>query len=438
MIPRYSRPEMTALWSEETKLANWLEIECLACEAMEGLGQVPPGTAEAVRKAVVPDPGRVAEIEKTTRHDVIAFLTHVEEQAGEAARHLHLGLTSSDILDTCLSMQMVEAARLILQDLAGLKAVLHRRAWELKDRVLIGRTHGMQAEPTTFGLKLALWYGEFARSEERVARAMEGVRVGMISGAVGTYAHLSPEVEAFVCGRLGLRPAPASSQIIQRDRHAEYLSALAITAASVAKVATEIRSLSRSEVGEVSEGFGQGQKGSSAMPHKRNPVVSEQLVGLSRLVGANAAAALQNVPLWHERDISHSSVERVILPDSTILVDTLLVKLTGLLDGLVIHEEAMERNLAMGGGLFHSEQVLLALIRSGLSRQGAYEIVQRCAFRAMEGEGGGEDFQSVLAEDPEVRERLDAETLKRCFALEDHLAHVNAIFERVFNPRKPE
>ena len=432
MIPRYSRPEMAAVWSDETKLGYWLEIECLACEAMEGLGLVPTGTAEKVRKSVVPDPARVAEIEKTTRHDVIAFLAHVEEQAGEAARHLHLGMTSSDVLDTCLALQMVDAARLILQDLAALKDVLHRRAWEFKDRVMIGRTHGMHAEPTTLGLKLALWYGEFARSEERVERAMEGVRVGMISGAVGTYAHVPPKVEAHVCDRLGLRPIPASSQIIHRDRHAEYLSALALTAASVANVATEVRNLSRSEVGEVAEGFGEGQKGSSAMPHKRNPVLSEQLVGLSRLVGANAAAAFQNVPLWHERDISHSSVERIVLPDSTVLVDYMLVKLTQVLDGLVVNADAMERNLAMGRGLFHSEGVLLELIRAGLPRQGAYEIVQRCAFRAME----GEDFQAVLADDPEVRERLDEETLNRCFEMEPHLAHVKSIFDRVFGAHK--
>ncbi|MBI2882091.1 MAG: adenylosuccinate lyase [Candidatus Tectomicrobia bacterium] len=434
MISRYTRPEMTAIWSEETKLGHWLEIECLACEAMEGLGLVPAGTAEEVRRRVVPDPERVAEIEKATRHDVIAFLVHVEEQAGEPARHLHLGMTSSDVLDTCLSLQMVAAARLILQDLAALKDVLHRRAGEFKDRVMIGRTHGMHAEPVTFGFKLALWYDEFVRSEERVMRAMEAVRVGMVSGAVGTYAHLSPKVEAYVCERLGLRPVRASSQIIHRDRHAEYLSALALTAASVANVATEIRHLSRSEVGEVAEGFGARQKGSSAMPHKRNPVLSEQLAGLARLVGANASAALQNVPLWHERDISHSSVERVILPDSATLVDYMLVRLAGILEGLAVNADAMERNLALGRGLFHSEQVLLELIRSGLARQRAYEAVQRCAFRAM----AGEDFRAALAADPEVRKRLTDEALDRCFDLKPHLAHIEVIFARVFGPRKSE
>jgi adenylosuccinate lyase len=423
---------MAAIWSDESKLANWLEIECLACEAMEGLGIVPAGTAEGVRKSVVLDPDRVAEIERTTRHDVIAFLAHVEEQAGEPARYLHLGMTSSDVLDTGLSLQMMAAARTILQDLAALKDVLHRRAWEFKDRLIIGRTHGMHAEPTTFGLKLALWYSEFARNEERVKRAMEEIRVGMISGAVGTYAHVSPKVEAFVCDRLGLRPVPASSQIIPRDRHAEYLSALAVTAASVSNVATEIRNLSRSEVGEVAEGFGRGQKGSSAMPHKRNPVVSEQLVGLSRLVWTNASAALQNVPLWHERDISHSSVERVILPDSTILVDYLLVKLTQVMEGLVVNDEAMDRNLGMSRGLFHSEQVLLELILAGLPRQKAYGIVQRCAFRAME----GESFQAVLAADPEVQQYLNEEDLNRCFDVEPHIAHVNMIFDRVFGANK--
>ncbi len=428
MIPRYSRPEMAAIWSEETKLAHWLEIECLVCEAMEELGLVPSGTGESIRKTVDVDPTRVAEIERSTRHDVIAFLTHIEEQAGEPARHLHLGMTSSDVLDTALALQMVQAARTLLQDMASLKDVLHRRAWEFKDQLMIGRTHGMHAEPTTFGLKLALWYGEFARAEERLTRAMEGVRYGMVSGAVGTYAHLSPKVEEFVCERLGLRPVPASSQIIHRDRHAEYLSTLALTAASIANVAMEIRNLSRSEVGEVAEGFGESQKGSSAMPHKRNPVTSEQLVGLARLVGSNASAALQNIPLWHERDISHSSVERVILPDSTILVDYMLAKLTDLLDRLEVYPEGMKRNLESARDLFHSEQVLLALIRSGIGRQAAYEMVQRCAFRALE----GGDFREALASDPDVAARLDMETLDCSFSVEHHLAHVDHIFERVF------
>ena len=432
MISRYSRPEMMVIWSEDTKLAHWLEIECLACEAMEELGIVPSGTGDSIRKAVDLDPARVAEIERNTRHDVIAFLVHVEEQAGAHARHLHLGMTSSDVLDTTLALQMVKASQILLQDLASLKDVFHRRAWEFKDQVMIGRTHGMHAEPTTFGLKLALWYGEFARAEERVARAMEGVQYGMISGAVGTYAHLSPKVEEFVCERLGLRPVPASSQIIHRDRHAEYLSALSLTAASISNVATEIRNLSRSEVAEVAEGFGASQKGSSAMPHKRNPVVSEQLVGLARLVGSNAAVALQNIPLWHERDISHSSVERVILPDSTVLVDYMLTKLRDLIDSLQVYPEAMSENMEETGELFHSEQVLLALMQSGLARQEAYGIVQRCAFESKD----GKNFREIITSDQEVLNHLDMSILDGCFRVEDHLAHVDYIFERVFRAEK--
>ena len=399
MILRYSRPEMAAIWSDETRLVHWLEIECLACEAMEELGLVPSGTGESIRKAVDVDPTRVAEIERSTRHDLIAFLTHVEEQAGEPARHLHLGMTSSDVLDTALAFQMVQAARILLQDLASLKDVLHRRAWEFKDQLMIGRTHGMHAEPTTFGLKLALWYGEFARAEERLTRAMEGVRYGMVSGAVGTYAHLSPKVEEFVCERLGLRPAPASSQIIPSGpprrvsldvgAHGGFNCQRSHGDSGIYRV-RRWGKLLRVSVSP--------RRALPAMPHKRNPVTSEQLVGLARLVGSNASAALQNIPLWHERDISHSSVERVILPDSTILVDYMLAKLTDLLDRLEVNPEGMKRNLESTRDLFHSEQVLLALIRSGIGRQAAYEIVQRCAFRALE----GRDFRDVLASDPDV------------------------------------
>ena len=431
MIGRYTRPEMGRIWTEEAKFAHWLEIECLVLEALAAEGRIPREVPGEVRKRARVDPARVAEIEKETRHDVIAFLTHLEEGLGDLGRYLHWGLTSSDLLDTALALQMTAAADLILQDLASLRQVLARRAMEFKDLVMVGRTHGVHAEPITLGLKLALWFEEVGRGAGRMARAKEAVRVGKIAGAVGTYAHISPRVEEYVCERLNLRPVTLASQVIPRDRHAEYMSALALIAASVAKMATEIRHLSRTEVGEVAEAFGEGQKGSSAMPHKRNPIVSEQLTGLARVVGANAAAALQNVGLWHERDISHSSVERILLPDSAILVDYMVTRFSELMAGLVVNRDAVRRNLELNRGLIHSEQLFLALLQAGSSRRLAYETVQRLAFQAEE-EGRG--FQEVVREDPEVRARLSPEALAACFDLSPHLAHVGTLFGRVFGP----
>ncbi len=431
MISRYTRPEMGKIWTEETKLAHWVEIECLVLEVLAAEGRIPKEVPGEVRKKAKADPARVAEIEKETRHDVIAFLTHLEETLGDHARYIHWGLTSSDLLDTALALQMSAAADLILQDLASLRQVLARRAMEFKDLVMVGRTHGVHAEPITLGLKLALWFEEVGRGAGRMTRAKEAVRVGKIAGAVGTYAHISPRVEEYVCERLNLRPAPIASQVIQRDRHAEYMSALALIAASVAKMATEIRHLSRTEVGEVAEAFGKGQKGSSAMPHKRNPIVSEQLTGLARVVGANAATALQNVGLWHERDISHSSVERVILPDSTILVDYMVTRFSELMDGLVVNKEAIRRNLDLSRGLIHSEQVLLALLQAGLSRKAAYETVQRLSFKTV---NENKYFRAVVQEDSEVKARLSPEALAACFDLSPHVAHVGTLFGRVFGP----
>ncbi|MEE9274315.1 MAG: adenylosuccinate lyase [bacterium] len=429
MIPRYTRPEMGRIWEEREKLQRMLEVEIALCEVLAERGEIPPEAMEEIKAKAAFDPARIREIERTTKHDVIAFLTNVAENVGPASRFIHLGLTSSDVLDTGLALQLVAAADLILDDLARLRATLRRRALEHRRTVLAGRTHGMHAEPTTLGLKIALWHEEFGRGEERVRRAREAVRVGQLSGAVGACPHVPPEVEEEVCRRLGLEAARVSSQIIQRDRHAEYLMALALVSAGVANVATEVRHLQRTEVGEAEEFFSEGQKGSSAMPHKRNPVVSEQLCGLARLVQANASAALQNVPLWHERDISHSSVERVILPDSTILIDYMLDKLEGLMDKWVIYPERMKENLERSRGLLASEHVLLALVRAGLTREEAYARVQGPAMEVWS-EGG--DFQARLAADPQVGGVLGEEALARCFDPEAQFKNVGAIFSRVF------
>ncbi len=429
MIPRYTRPEMGRIWEEREKLQRMLEVEIALCEVLAERGEIPPEAMEEIKAKAAFDPARIREIERTTKHDVIAFLTNVAENVGPASRFIHLGLTSSDVLDTGLALQLVAAADLILDDLARLRATLRRRALEHRRTVLAGRTHGMHAEPTTLGLKIALWHEEFGRGEERVRRAPEAVRVGQPSGAVGACPHVPPEVEEEVCRRLGLEAARVSSQIIQRDRHAEYLMALALVSAGVANVATEVRHLQRTEVGEAEEFFSEGQKGSSAMPHKRNPVVSEQLCGLARLVQANASAALQNVPLWHERDISHSSVERVILPDSTILIDYMLDKLEGLMDKWVIYPERMKENLERSRGLLASEHVLLALVRAGLTREEAYARVQGPAMEVWS-EGG--DFQARLAADPQVGGVLGEEKLAGCFDPEAQFRNLDAIFSRVF------
>jgi len=429
LISRYSRPEMTAIWSPENRYRKWLDIEILACEALAGTGKIPSSALNVIQAKAGFDVRRIDEIEKVVKHDVIAFLTSVSEHVGEEARFIHMGLTSSDILDTSLALLLREAAEIILRDLDELLAVLRRRAFQHKDTLMIGRSHGIHAEPITFGLKLAIWYQEMERNRDRILRAKEAVSVGKISGAVGTFSFIDPFVEEYVCGRLGLKPAPVSSQIVQRDRHAEYFSALAITASSLDKFAQEIRLLQRTEVREVEEFFSPGQKGSSAMPHKRNPVLSENLSGLARLIRSYALAALEDVPLWHERDISHSSVERVIAPDGTILLDFMLHRFTGLMDRLLVYPERMLSNLWMTGGLIFSQMVLLKLIEKGVSREDAYALVQRNAMRTWQ---EGTELKRLLKEDREVMDRLTEADLEETFRVENFLKQVDYIFSRVF------
>ena len=429
MIERYTRAEMGRLWTDEARFAAWLEVELAVCEALAARGMIPAADLAAIREKAGFDTKRIAEIEAEVRHDVIAFLTSVSEKVGPPARHIHYGLTSSDVLDTALALTLVRAADLILADLDRLMAVLKRRALEHRRTVMVGRTHGIHAEPYTLGLKLAGWYAEAARNRERLGSAREEIRHGKISGAVGTYAHLGPEIEAEVLERLGLHPEPVSTQVVPRDRHAAYVSALAVIASSVDRIATEIRHLQRTDVREVEEPFAKGQKGSSSMPHKRNPVGAENLCGLARLVRSHAGAALENVALWHERDISHSSVERVILPDSTILVDYMLSRLTGILDGLLVYPDAMRANLDKMRGLVFSQAVLLALTRAGMSRDAAYAAVQRNAMKVWEGSAG---FRDLLASDPEVRAVLSEADLDAAFDASLTLRHVDAIFSRVF------
>jgi len=428
MIPRYTLPRMGAVWETESRLEKWLQIEILACEAWSELGEVPPSALSAIKERAGFDIKRMEEVEREVRHDMVAFLTTVSEKIGPEARYLHLGLTSSDILDTALALQMREAADILLKDIDRVLLIIKALAQKHRYTWMIGRTHGVHAEPTTFGLKMALWYAEMERNRERMGRAREAVSYGKLSGAVGTFAHTPPFVEEYVCRHLGLKPEPISSQIVQRDRHAEYLLTLALIASSLDKFATEIRHLQRTEVREVEEPFAKGQKGSSAMPHKRNPISCEQISGLSRILRANALAALENVALWHERDISHSSVERVIIPDSTILLDYMLHRFADILEGLRVYPENMRNNLNKTRGLIFSEQVLLELTRKGLSREEAYRIVQRNAMRAWE---EGEDFLSLLLEDREVGKYLSPEEVPACFNLEDHGKHVDAIFSRL-------
>jgi adenylosuccinate lyase len=428
MIARYTLPEMAAVWSEENKFRKWLEIEVLVVEARARRGEVPEEALEEIKEKASFDPRRIEEIEAEVHHDVIAFLTNLAENIGESSRYIHYGMTSSDILDTGLALQMREALDLIIEETRKLVLLLRERALEYRDRVMIGRTHGVHAEPITFGHKLALWAMETARNLERLRRAREVIGYGKISGAVGTYAHLDPEVEEYVCGRLGLKPAPVSTQILQRDRHAEYLFSLALTAAGLEKFALEIRGLQRTEVLEVEEPFARGQKGSSAMPHKRNPVICERICGLARVLRADVLAALENVPLWHERDISHSSVERVIIPDAATALHYMLVKFQEVVKGMEVHPENMRRNLEASRGLVFSESVLLALVDKGLTREEAYALVQR---NAMEAWRSGEDFQEVLQRDDEIAALLDREELAACFDLEKHLRNEEVIFRRL-------
>jgi adenylosuccinate lyase len=428
MIPRYTLPEMAEVWSEESKLRKWLEIEILAVEARVERGEVPAEALREIRERASFDPARVREIEETVHHDVIAFLTNVAETVGESSRYLHYGMTSSDILDTGLALQMREAMDLIIAEASSLFALLREKAFQCRDMAVVGRTHGVHAEPMVFGQKLALWAFETARNLRRLREAREVVSSGKLSGAVGTYAHLPPAVEEYVCRRLGLKPAEVSTQVLQRDRHAEYLAAIAIAGSSLEKFALEIRGLQRTEVLEAEEPFRAGQKGSSAMPHKRNPVLCERICGLARILRANAAAAMENVALWHERDISHSSVERVIIPDSTTLLHYMLVKFQGVLRDLRLHPDNMRRNLELTRGLIFSESVLLALVDTGLTREEAYALVQR---NAMESWASGRELLSLLLEDAEVTARLSREELEACFDLQVHLRNVDRVFERL-------
>ena len=429
MIRRYTNPEMGRIWTEERRYDTWLAVELAAADAMAAVGIVPAEAARELREKARFDIARIEEIEKTTQHDVIAFTTSVAEHVGPSARWLHFGLTSSDVVDTAQALQLVEATDLILKLLGGLREAIHGRAEEHRRTPMIGRTHGVHAEPMTFGLKLALWYDQLGRDIGRVTRARAAVAVGQISGAVGTFAHLDPTIEADVCRRLGLQPAPISTQVIQRDRHAELMSALAITGASLETFALEIRGLQKTEIGEVEEPFAKGQKGSSAMPHKRNPIGCEQIVGLARLLRANAGAAFENVALWHERDISHSSVERVILPDSFIALDHMLRRFTRIVSGMVVYADRMRENLERSRGVVFSGQVLLELARRDISREQAYEWVQRNAMRSFHERL---DFRALLLADADVMRVLGAREIDRAFDLDEQLRNVDAIFARVF------
>jgi len=430
MIARYTHPEMGGIWSEMRRYETWLQVEVAAAEAMAAAGIVPEDAARDLRENGAFDIARIDAIEKVTQHDVIAFTTSVAEKVGPSARWLHFGLTSSDVVDTAQALQMVQACDLTLANMRALAEAIRDRAMEHRRTPMIGRTHGVHAEPMTLGLKLAMWYAETRRNIARMERARDVIRVGKISGAVGTFAHLDPAIEDDVCRRLGLQPAPISSQVIQRDRHAELLSAMAITAACLEKAALEIRGLQKTEIGEVEEPFAKGQKGSSAMPHKRNPIGCEQVVGLARLIRANAMAALENVALWHERDISHSSVERVILPDSFIALDHMLRRFTRIVAGMVVYPDRMLENLNRSRGVVFSGQVLLELARRGISRERAYEWVQRNAMRAFHEK---QDFRQLLLADPEVTAVLPAAEIEKAFNLDEQLRNVDAIFERVFD-----
>jgi adenylosuccinate lyase len=427
MIERYSRPEMARLWSQDAKYDAWLKVELAVCEVYAKRGVIPSDALGRIRAKARVDAARIDEIEAKTRHDVIAFLTNLEESIGADSRYVHLGMTSSDVLDTALALQLQQACEVLLGDLERFRRALRALALAHKDTLCVGRSHGIHAEPMVFGLKPALWYAEAGRNIERLKRGKEAVRVGKISGAIGTFAHIDPDVEEEVCRLLGLEPDPISTQVVQRDRHAELCAVLAIVAASLEKVAVEIRSLQRTEILEVEEPFAEGQKGSSSMPHKRNPVGSENVSGLARLVRTNALAALENVALWHERDISHSSVERVILPDSTILVDYMLHRMTGIIDGLQVYPERMKENMERSYGLMFSQRVLLKLADTGLPRQHAHDIVQRNAMRAWRERTG---FKELLEADPEVTARLQPTALAACFDPSWYLRNVDTIYRR--------
>ena len=429
MIPRYSRPEMAAIWEPENRFRIWFEIEAHACDAQAELGVIPKSAAQAVWRRGKFEIARIEEIERETRHDVLAFLTNLAEHVGEEARFVHQGMTSSDVLDTCLAVQLTQAADILLADIDALLAALERRAHEHKDTACVGRSHAIHAEPTTFGLKLAGHYAEFARNRARLVAARAEVATCAISGAVGTFATIDPAVEKHVAEKMGLRPEPVSTQVIPRDRHAMYFATLGVIASSLERLAVEIRHLQRTEVREAAEHFAPGQKGSSAMPHKRNPVLSENITGLARIVRATVNPALENVALWHERDISHSSVERIIGPDATIALDFALARMAGVIDKLLVYPETMRRNLDSLGGLVNSQRVLLALTQAGMSREAAYEAVQRNAMAVWE-DGG--DFLASLTADEEIARRLDAGALAALFDTGWHTRRVDEIFARVF------
>jgi adenylosuccinate lyase len=431
MIDRYSRPEMARIWSREAKYEAWLRVELAVCEVHARRGLIPADALGRIKAGARVSAERIEEIERTTRHDVIAFLTNLEESIGADSRYVHIGMTSSDVLDTALALQLQQSAERLHAGLLDFRAAVRTLALRHKDTLCVGRTHGVHAEPMSFGLKAALWYTEAGRNLERLRRAREAVRVGKVSGAVGTFAHVDPDVEEEVCRLLGLEPAPVSTQIVQRDRHAEFVSALAIAAASLEKVALEIRALQRTEILEAEEPFSEGQKGSSAMPHKRNPISCEQVCGLARVVRSNAQAALEDVALWHERDISHSSVERVILPDSTILLDYMLHQMTRIIEGLQVYPERMQENMDRSFGLMFSQRVLLLLADKGLPRQAAYELVQRNAMRAWRERAA---FRDLLAADPEVMAKVTAAELDACFDPSRYLRNVDAVFRRAGLP----
>jgi adenylosuccinate lyase len=430
MIKRYTLPEMGALWSEQNKFQKWLDVEIAVCEVHAEMGTIPADAVEEIKARAAFTPERISEIEKTTDHDVIAFTTNLAENIGAAARFVHYGLTSSDVVDTANALLLRDSCEILLGKIDRLSEVLKRRAFEFKHTPQIGRTHGIHAEPTSFGLTWALWYAEIGRNRERLARAKETISYGKISGAVGAFAHLDPEVEERVCQKLGLKPAPVSTQVIQRDRYAEYLTTLAIIASSLEKIALQVRHWQRTEVREAQEKFKAGQKGSSAMPHKRNPILSERICGMARTVRANAIVGLENVALWHERDISHSSAERIVLPDSSSALDYLLAKTVSLLDGLVVYPNRMLENLNLTRGLVFSGQLLLALTQKGVSREDAYVFAQRSAMRVWD-EGG--EFKDLILNDADIRSRLTPEEIEKVFSLEHYLRNVDKVFARVFN-----
>ena len=429
MIPRYTLPEMASIWEPKNKFKIWLKIEVLACEALAKRGEIPKSALNDIQEKSDFKVERIDEIEREVKHDVIAFLTCVAEYVGDSARYMHLGMTSSDVLDTALAVQLKQASNLILKELKAFQTVLKNQALKHKMTPVMGRSHGIHAEPLTFGLKVANWYEEVSRNIERVKRARQSISYGQVSGAVGTFACIHPEVEEYVCSKLGLKAAPVSTQIIQRDRHAEFFTTLAIVAGTIDKIATEIRHLQRTEVLEAEEFFSSGQKGSSAMPHKRNPVVSEQMCGLARMVRSNAFAALENMPLWHERDISHSSVERVIGPDSTILIHYMLRKMTKMMEHLIVYPKNMMRNLEKTEGLIFSQSVLLALVEKGISREEAYSLVQK---NAMQSWTKGKDFLTLLKKDKKVSSLLTKKEIEKIFNLKAQFKNVDIIFKRIF------